>query len=129
MCASENETSAKRLEYSISEKAPYVVVSFRGIISHVTIPVIEKCHAELFQKTVQYLVLNFQDVTKIENNGIPPLHRLQRAVRDKQGMIRVCSLKKEMRALLLEAGAIRLGEVSDSLANAIQRLHPVKGSG
>jgi anti-anti-sigma regulatory factor len=113
-----------RLEYTIVEKSPYAVISFRGLISQITKPIIEKCQEEVLQKNPKYVVLNFQDVSKIESNGVPALHRLQMAVRDKQGTIRVCSLTKDMRSLLLEAAAIRLSEISENLAMAIQRLQP-----
>ncbi|MBI3557004.1 MAG: STAS domain-containing protein [Deltaproteobacteria bacterium] len=112
------------LSFTISEKPPLLVVSFKGIFSAITSPEIEKCQTEILSRLTEhgakYVILNFQEVTAIHINGIPPIHRLKKAVRDKSGTTRLCTVSPHVRKLLLDNGVFGIGEMSDTLLTALQ---------
>ncbi|MBI3543318.1 MAG: hypothetical protein HY075_08620, partial [Deltaproteobacteria bacterium] len=68
--------SSQTLAHSISEKAPYLVVSFNGVFNGATARQIESCQSEIqrsiAERGTRFVVLNFQDVTKIDTSGYAP---------------------------------------------------------
>jgi len=115
-----NSESSGKLEYFISEKNDFLVVSFLGAMTKLTAPIIEKCIAEVITASAKKTVLNFHDVIQIEPGAIAPLVRLQKAVREKPGDLRLCFIKPVFLQYLHEAGAIRPAEISDNLLLALQ---------
>ena len=112
------------LHYTIAEKPPILVVSLKGVFNTATTPEIEKCQAEILSRLTEhgtkYVILNFQEVAAVHGNGIPPIHRLKKAVRDKSGTTRLCSVSPHVRKLLLDNGVFGIAEISDTLLAALQ---------
>ncbi len=108
------------LEYFVSEKQAFLVVSFLGSMTKLTSRVLEKCQSEILQSEAKRFVLSFHDVTQLEPSAIPFLVRMQKALRDKGAEIRVCFLKPEFKKLLIEAAAVRTPEVMANLIEALQ---------
>jgi anti-anti-sigma regulatory factor len=96
-----------KLDYFISRKQDFFVVSFVGALSKSTSEVLEKCQDEISASTERFYVLNFHDVSQIDISGVPSLVRLQKEVRDQE-------------KLLIGAGAIREDEVTGNLLRALQ---------
>lgn len=109
-----------KLQYFLSEKNDYLVVSFVGAMNKLTAPDIEKCLEEVLPKNARKFVLNFHDVIQVEPGAIAPLVRFQKAMRDKPGEVRVCFLKPTFQRYLIDSGAIRPAEIAQNLLEALQ---------
>jgi anti-anti-sigma factor len=111
-----------KLEYFLSEKNDYLVVSFLGAMNKLTAPEIEKCLEEAMARQARKFVLNFHDVIQVEPGAIAPLVRFQKALRDRPGEVRVCFLKPVFQRYLIDSGAIRPAEIAPNLLEALQSL-------
>src|SRR5438874_1411619 len=97
-----DENSANpKLEYFVSEKGSFIVVSFVGEITKFTLEAFEKCQKELAQKKASFWVLNLRDVDRIDINAVPSIAKFQKSIRDKAAHLRICSLKPEIRRFLV----------------------------
>lgn len=111
------------LEYFVSAKPPFLVVSFVGAMTKASMPILEKCLTELdTKKELMLFVLNLHDVSRIETVALPPLTKMQKSVRDRNGLVRVCFLKPDLRHYLIEKAAIREGEIEANLIEALTNL-------
>src|SRR5437016_5019510 len=108
-----------QLEYLISEKEPYLVVTFIGEMTKSTIDALEKCHTVLSGRNDILFVLNMRDVSKIETLALAPLVKLQKTLRDKKGAMRICALRPDLAKFLLEKAAIRDNELENNLTAAL----------
>jgi hypothetical protein len=113
------KTEARLLEYFISRKEDFLVVSLRGTLTKATIPTLDECQAQVAQSGARHVVISMHDVETLEIGGVPGLIRLQKAIRDR-AQLRLCFLRAEHGAMLADAGAIRPAEVVDTLVNALQ---------
>ena len=120
MSTEENKTN--ELEYFLSEKGTFLVVSFNGSITKSTVPALEKCQGDVLNSQAQSVVLNLHDVTKVDLSGIPPFALLQHAIRKKPAKLRLCFIKADFAKLLLDRVAIRREEVTANLKDALESL-------
>lgn len=111
----------KTLEYFISEKSPFAVVTFVGEMAKATLDVLESCHKDLEKNTATLYVIVLRDVSGVDLNAVSPLVRLQKLLRDKGALV-VCSIRPEIKQFLLEKAAIREGEIESNLTDALTRL-------
>ncbi len=113
-----------KLDYFISIKQDFLVVSFIGSMNKNTAAVIEKCREEVIASPARFVVLNFHDVIQLEPGAVPSIVRLELAVREKPGELQLCFLHPHFLKFLHDSGAIRPSEVSDNLLNALQSFSP-----
>src|SRR5262245_23814090 len=92
-----------KLEYFISEKNGYLVLSLLGSITKSTLGVFERAQMELKKSEAQNVVLNFHDISRLDISGIPALVRLQKSIRERPSDLRICFLKPDFKRLLVEA--------------------------
>lgn len=118
---SAEEKKAPELSYFVSEKPPFAVVTFIGAISKPTLSVLEDSQKDLSERADTLFVIVFREVTTVDLSALGPLTRIQKCLREK-GALRTCSLKPEIRKLLLEKAAIRESEYTNNLAEALESL-------
>jgi anti-anti-sigma regulatory factor len=109
-----------KLEYFISEKQSFLVISLLGTVTKATIPAIDRCRDEALKSKASNVVISLHDVNTVEISGVPALIRLQKAMRDKPAELRLAFLKPSTAKSLLEAGAVRPDELADNLLAALQ---------
>ena len=114
----------KELEYFISEKGDFLVVSFVGIMTKNTITVLEECLSEVEKSESKSVVLNFHDVTELTRSTHRILSQIQAAIRKKRGKIRICFINPKYKKELIDLVIIREGEVVENLKQAIMDLGP-----
>lgn len=119
----------KELEYFISAKPPFLVVSFNGALARTSGEVFERCHEEILASGAKLVILSFHDVAGIERPIIPVLVKFQKALRDAKLSIRLCYLRPEYRKLLVDMGAIRAEEIDDNLKDALAKMASLAVSG
>jgi anti-anti-sigma regulatory factor len=112
---------SKELEYFVSEKAPFAVVTFIGEMTKTTLSVLEDCQKDLTGRAATRFILVFRDVPKVELIAIRPLVALQKLMREK-GALRTCSLRPDLMSFLLEKAAIRDSEYCNNLTDALANL-------
>jgi anti-anti-sigma regulatory factor len=117
-----------KLEYFISEKNGYLVLSMVGSITKATLGVFERAQMELRKCEAQYIVLNFHDITRLDISGVPALVRLQKSLRERPAELRICFLKPDFLRMLVEAGAVRPPELADNLLEALRSFNPNKAA-
>lgn len=116
----------KELQYFISSKEQFLVISFLGRMTKSTNAIFEACQGEIASAKAQYVVLSFHDVTHVERPVIPSLVKLQKFIRDKAPDIelRVCHLKPDLGAMLVDSGAVRREELKMNLKEALTSFVP-----
>ncbi|MBI3554888.1 MAG: STAS domain-containing protein [Deltaproteobacteria bacterium] len=110
------------LQYVISEKAQFVVISFSGTMFKASVASLDECQTEVLKHPGNLFVLNLRDVTRIDNHAIPQFIKLQKALRDKPGILRVCNIQDEVGKFAFEKGAIRESELAEDLMHALSQL-------
>jgi anti-anti-sigma regulatory factor len=110
------------LEYFLSEKTPFLVVSFVGVMSKSESDVIEQCQVEIEKRGGKLVAISLHDVKKIDAIAYPPLVKLQKSIRDRGGFVRVCFVRPELRRVLAERAVIRDHEISPNLLEALEAL-------
>lgn len=110
----------KPIDYMVSIKLPYLVVSFLGAMTRHSGPVFEKCFDEIVASNAQFVVLSFQDVPAIERPSIPAFVKFQKSLRDHKLELRLCRIRPELRALLTDVAAVRGDELKNNLQEALQ---------
>lgn len=119
---SDSAEPVSQLEYFISEKNGFAVLSFLGPITKSHAPVVERSTEDLLSCESRRIVLSFHDVTDIDMAGIAALTRMQLLVRKKPADLRLCFLRPELKRMLEERGAIRTAELAPNLKAAIESL-------
>src|SRR5580658_7949625 len=100
--------------YAITERAPFVVVTFKGEIIREASSALDQCHYELMNRSRAFCVLDFHDVMSVDYHSVRPLVQLQAMLRDR-GAVRVCGLNADVRTFLTDKIAIRTDEVTEDL--------------
>ena len=100
-----------------------LVVSFIGVIAEATANEMKKCQTAVLSK-IRYpaVILNFNGSVTIETSGIPHLIQLQKALRQNQMSLYLCSLDSSLKKLLLDHGALREAEMVGDLMEATRRI-------
>jgi anti-anti-sigma regulatory factor len=109
------------LTYFISEKPPFAVITFVGAMVKATIQVLDDCERDLLSRTGTLWVVVFRDVTTLDLTALAPLAKLQKNARTK-GALRLCSIRSELKKLLVEKAVIRDTETLDNLTEALDSL-------
>jgi anti-anti-sigma regulatory factor len=118
----ENDT---KLDYFVSEKSGFLVLSFLGAITKSTLVVFEKAQLDVRKSEATNIVLNFHDITKLDVSGIPGLVKLQKMIRERPAELRICFLRPDFKKMLLEGGAVRPNELNNNLLDALKSFSPV----
>ncbi len=116
------EAIPEKLEYFISEKGPFLVVSLNGTIAKNTTPVLDECREKITQANTKKVILSLHDVSRIDLNGLPALAQLQQAVRSKPATLRLCFIKKDVAQTLFDKAIVRKDEVTMDLKEALESL-------
>ncbi len=120
--------SEYKLEYFVSEKNDYLVVSLLGTLAKNTMVTLEKVQMEISKSSARQVVLNLHDLTRVEVGGIPGIVRLQKLIRDRPNShLRLCFLRPDIYKSLAEAGAVRPAEMADNLLEALKDLAALAG--
>jgi anti-anti-sigma regulatory factor len=109
-----------KLEYFISQRGEFLVASLIGVITKSTSDVLLSCARQIAEAGKRCVVIVFHDVRQIEVGGIPVMVKLQMAARDGDRELRVCFIRPDLQRQLIDAGAIRQNEITESLVEALQ---------
>jgi anti-anti-sigma factor len=110
----------EKLEYFLSEKQQFLVVSLVGSLTKSTQAEIQKCEDAILASAAKYIVLNFHDLKEMDLTGIRPLVQLQKRIREKPAQMRLCFVKTEIFNILDGAAAIRPQELCGDLVQALK---------
>ncbi|MBF0298807.1 MAG: anti-sigma factor antagonist, partial [Oligoflexia bacterium] len=85
----------KIFKYQILEKIEksLLIVSFSGIMSEKANTIINQCQRELNNMDARFIILDFNDVTYLNEEVMGSIRGLQSAIRKKNATIRVCCLR------------------------------------
>lgn len=108
--------------YVIAEKDRLAIVSMTGSLSRTSAFTLRECQADIRRLEVRAVVLNFQQITGVAPEAFPELGRLCASIRERNLVLRVCSLSREIESVLSQEGAFLAQEPQDSLVHAIQSL-------
>ena len=111
----------KGLTYAITEKPPFGMVVFTGMINKETLPVLEDCEKDVLHRKDELWVLVFSGITAIDMSAAGPLTRLQKVLREK-GALRLCALRPELKKYLINKTALREAEYVETPAEAFESL-------
>ncbi len=110
-----------KLNYFISEKSRIVVVSFVGPLVRDSALVLQECQAQILERNPSLVILYFRDVPdRVDQTVFPAIARIQKAIRDKNIQLKLCSLHPHLRTTFNDFGIIRPNELADNLAQALE---------
>src|SRR5579872_6489172 len=81
---STNERQRMALEYFVSERAPYLVISFRGPMRKDCVTVLQECQKLVQDSASNRIVLSLHGVTDLDPPAVAPFAALMKEVRDKK---------------------------------------------
>ncbi len=120
-----NQENGKQLEFFVSEKLPFLVVSLKGALTKGNAEKIDSCFEAVRTTKARAVVLSLHDVHEMDLGGIPPFTRLQAEIR-KKAELRVCFIKANHYEMLTSKAAIRESEVHPDLSAALASLAHVR---
>jgi len=116
------ENDSSNLRYFISERHPYLVVSFGGGLVKSGLSVMEKCEQEVIKSTAKLYIFCFDDLEELDIQGAKALTRLQTLIRRKPAALRLCFLNRKFVRILDQQGAIRMNELNVDIKEALSSL-------
>lgn len=117
------EHAASNLSYQITQKNAVVIVVLAGALTHDNLGALEKLRSEISDRDFSWVVLHFKGVPdRADQTVLPHLARIQKAIRDKGGQVRLSSLHPNLRKLLQDRGVLRNDECVEDLAQTLQLL-------
>ena len=112
-------TTEQELNFFVSEKGPFLVISLRGILSKATLPSLEDCSKKIAEKSAKHVILSLHDLTDIQMTAVPAFVKLQASIRAKPATLGLCFIASTVFGLLQDRGAVRKEEVYQTLEDAL----------
>ena len=116
-------SSTTGFSYLIAEKNKLLAITLIGPLSDSGQSQYDQCLLEISKLEFVVAVINFREVTVIENHGLQFLANLQRALRKKAPELGICGLSPYLRDELTKSGVTRFGEIYNNLRDALVRLN------
>ncbi len=111
-----------RLEFFITEKNGIVVVSFLGIITGDTIPVLNDVFEQVQERSPQLLIVNCHDLLDMDEKCVDGLTQFNDLVRGLPAAISYCFVHPSVRKLLLGSGKIAESDIKNNFIEAVNSL-------
>lgn len=110
-------------KYFVSSKGAFLVASLVGLLNDQHAELMQPLLTEVHDNTSALIfIFNFRDLGEIDGDAVSMLAQIQKDIRSKPAEVRLCGLRPELKAKLLNRGVIRTSEIYDNLQVAIQ--HP-----
>lgn len=111
----------RSFKYDILEKIEkvFLIVSFAGVMSERANSEINRCQRELNSKEFKFIILNFNDVTYLNEEILGSIRGLQSAIRKKKATIRVCCLRPEWKKIFFEEDIFHKDEIGEGLDTTV----------
>ena len=104
-----------------------MVISLVGPLDENSRPKFQNLSDEISQNYgIKFFIFNFRDVPTIAAEAISSLTQLQMKIRSQKAELRLCSIKPNLKEMLVKKGVVRGLELSDNLAQAIIAFSPQK---
>jgi anti-anti-sigma factor len=117
-----NESDESLFQYKLHQKNELCIISFSGVIDGRSKKIIQACLEELMPQGFKIYVLNFQNVTSIEQTGFREIVQLQNTLRrENKNIITVTELRPHLKNKLSDNGILRTQEYVASLKSAISK--------
>ena len=113
---------AHEFTYILGEKEDLLLVLFQGKFSHEAEPVLEKLDLEIQDKPQSIVLFVFRDVSGFMPGPHVNFAKTQKAIRDAGKLVGICSLKPEVRNILLKRGVVRESEIFNNIPDAWKSL-------
>lgn len=120
------EIPGGNFSYSIARNGAFLVLSLFGDLRLASGGDLERCMGALESGTEGYCTINCQDLGTVDPGMVPRLIQLQKMLRDRKGALRLCAMNDEIRKFLLDKGAVRDSECSDTLQEALVALKTIQ---
>lgn len=114
------EQPDKNLDWFISEKDKYLIVSFSGTMTEDTSSKLIHCEEEVKKRNAKCIVLNFFNIDEMTRGCMRQLAHLEKLIRDKPAKLRICFLKPDHETFLVREGIIRPNEITGNLMQALK---------
>ncbi|MBI3534102.1 MAG: hypothetical protein HY072_01270 [Deltaproteobacteria bacterium] len=98
-------TNEKKVDFFISEKDKYVVVSFQGQIGRTFEQTLLECWKHISKTQADQIILNFHDVTQFDKHGLSAFVRFEKQVREKPAQLRICFVNHPLYKFLNDEGS------------------------
>ncbi|MBF0362237.1 MAG: STAS domain-containing protein [Oligoflexia bacterium] len=121
---------SKLFKYNIEEKIEenLLIIIFSGEMSEGANSIINQCQREINSKDrykdkdIKYVILDFNEVTLLNEEIIGSIRGLQSAIRKKNALIRVCCLRPEWKKMFFDEDIFHKDEIGEGRSTTIDGL-------
>src|SRR5438105_4820838 len=112
-----NEVPAA-FKYVLGEKEDVVLCLFYGKLGAREVPILEQAEKELKDKPQGLILLAFRDLESFNPGAHQAFVQFQKALRDSGKLLGLCSLRPEVKKILMALGMIRDAEIFNNIPDA-----------
>lgn len=109
-------------KYVLGEKDDLLLVLFCGKIGAKEVPVLEECEGLIKEKPQPIVIISFRDLNALNPGSHATIARFQKTIRDEGKILGLCSIRPEIKTLLLSSGIIRENEIFNNIPEAWKAL-------
>jgi anti-anti-sigma regulatory factor len=109
-------------KYVLGEKDDLLLVLFCGKLGSREVPILEECEQVAKDKPQPIVIISFRDLAQLNPGAHATIARLQKTIRDKGKILGLCSLKPDVKNLLLSSGIVRENEIFNNIPDAWKAL-------
>lgn len=108
--------------YIFGEKDDLLLVLLQGELLAKDISALEQIESEIKEKSHKIVLFFFRDLSVFIPAAHAPFVKIQKALRDMGKLIGVCSLRPEIKLILLQSGIIRESEIFSNIPEGWNKL-------
>ncbi len=113
---------ADEFAYIFGEKDELLIVLLQGKIMSKDIATLEKCASEISEKSQKIVLFSFRDVPTFIPGAHSAFAKIQKQIRDAGKLMASCSMRPEIKIILLQSGIVRDAEMFNNIPEAWQKL-------
>jgi anti-anti-sigma regulatory factor len=117
-----NILTNSKFTYIFGEKDDLLLVLLQGELRAQDISTLEQIEAEIKEKPHKIVLFFFRDLSVFIPAVHAPFVKIQKALRDMGKLIGICSLRPEIKLILLQSGIIRESEVFSNIPEGWNKL-------
>jgi anti-anti-sigma regulatory factor len=109
-------------KYVLGEKDDLLLILLCGKIGAKEVPILEECELTSKDKPQPIVIISFRDLDSLNPGAHSAIAKFQKTIRDSGKILGLCSIKPEVKTLLLSSGIIRESEIFNNIPDAWKAL-------
>lgn len=115
-------SATSEFTYIFGEKDDLLIILLQGKITSKDVSLLDQCANEILEKNHKIVLFFFRDLLSFIPAAHPSFAKIQKTLREKNKLLGMCSLKPDLKMVLLQEGIIRESEIFNNLPDAWKKL-------